>query len=347
MPVIPNVLERTYMLRLNRGPGPMLDLFGGMSLEAALLGLDLGVFAVLEDGPASAEYIVKHLDIDETGLETLLRFLARSGYVYESDGRFALTPMSERWLLEDSEDSYARYFRFWRDVLYPYWREHAEESIRTGRPAMSVYDWLDEHPDRWPIAQAAFESTAEQLGDDIAEFLDVPKEGSVLDVGGGHALYSIALCDRYPTALATVIDTPAMAEIARENVEAALLDDRITFEATDFETESINGEYDLILAFNIVHGNDPETNQELMATLSDALAPDGRLAILDQFGDDSRATISNTGTRFLDLTYFVSLGGRTYHTDTVRSWLQEVGMEETGRQDFTDRNMTLVVAEPE
>lgn len=347
MPVIPNLLERTYMLRLNRGPGPMLDLFGGMSLEAALLGLDLGVFEALDDDPTTVGRLAARLDVAETGLETLLGFLAHTGYVTERNGRYSLTPMSEKWLLESAETSYARYFRFWRDVLYPFWREHGAAAVRNGDPPATVYEWLDDHPDRWPVAQAAFELTAELIGDDIAATLDVPDGGSVLDVGGGHGLYSIAVCDRHPTASATVFDTPAVADLATENAAAAGLADRIDVRTGDYEDHAFDGNYDLVLVFNVVHGNDRETNRDLFRNLRGAVAPGGQVAILDQFGDESRATIANTGTRFLDLTYLVSLGGRTYHSETVGSWLADAGFREADRREFSDRNMTLLVAERE
>lgn len=347
MPIIPNLMERTYMLRLNRGPGPMLDLFGGMSLEAALLGLDLGVFDALHDGPATAPELARRLEVNETGIRVLLRFLARAGYVSRQNERYSITRMSETWLLESSTTSYARYFRFWRDVLYPFWREHGETAIRSGEPRISVYEWLDEHPERWPIAQAAFELTAELIGEEIAQKLAVPKGGSVLDVGGGHALYSIAVCDRHPTASATVFDTAAVADIAEENIAAAGLDNRVQFEAGDYESDSFDGNYDLVLVFNVVHGNDRETNKSLLQNIGDVVAPGGKIAILDQFGDESRAAIANTGTRFLDLTYLVSLGGRTYHSDTVWSWLAKAGFRKSARHEFTNRNMTLLVAQEE
>ena len=62
MPVIPSLMERTYMLRLNRGPGPMLDLFNGMALEAAMtakkgpdqLSTDLLNAAVKDQSPDDA-----------------------------------------------------------------------------------------------------------------------------------------------------------------------------------------------------------------------------------------------------------------------------------------------------
>jgi SAM-dependent methyltransferase len=345
MPVIPNLVERMYMLRLNRGPGPMLDLFGGMSLEVAMLGLDLGVFAALDDDPAMVGELADRLDVDETGLRTLLGFLTRAGYVTRRGGRYSTTAMSEKWMLESSETSYARYFRFWRRVLYPFWREHGEEAIRNGEPPITVYEWLDDHPDCWPVAQDAFQLTAELIGDDIAGRLDVPEGGSVLDLGGGHALYSIALCDRYPTVSATVFDTAAVVDIAAGNIAAASLSDRIRFEAGDYESDGIPERHDLVLVFNIVHGHNPETNRELFRKLGDSVVDGGTIAILDQFGDESRAAIANTGTRFLDLTYFASLGGRTYHSETVRSWLEEAGFRTVNRHEFTERNMTLLIAE--
>jgi len=253
--------------------------------------------------------------------------------------------MTETWLLESAETSYARYFQFWQEVLYPFWREHAVDAIREGEPPVSVYEWLDDHPDLWPTAQAAFELTAELIGDDIAARLDVPDGGSVLDVGGGHGLYSIAVCDRYPSVSATVLDDPAVRDIAERNVAAVGLDDRMGFEDGDYETDTFESTYDAALVFNVSHGNDRETNRALFDTLADAVAPGGQLAVLDQFGDEERASIANTGTRFLDLTYLVSLGGRTYHTDSVFNWLDEAGFRRTGRHDFTDPNMTLLLAE--
>ena len=323
----------------------MLDLFGGMSLEAAMLALDMGVFETLDDEPASPAAVADRLDADETGIRTLLRFLEHTGYVTERTGTYSLTTMTETWLLESAETSYDRYFRFWQEVLYPFWREHAADAIREGEPPVSVYEWLNEHPDLWPTAQAAFELTAELIGDDIAARLDVPDGGTVLDVGGGHGLYSIAVCNRFPSVSATVLDDPAVRDIAAQNVAAAGLDDRITFEEGNYETDTVKSTYDSALVFNVVHRNNRETNRELFDSLADAVVPGGQLAILDQFGDEASASIANTGTRFLDLTYFVSLGGRTYHTDSVFEWLDDAGFRRTGRHDFTDRNMTLLLAE--
>ena len=80
----------------------------------------------------------ERVDADETGIRTLLSFLEHTGYVTERTGTYSLTTMTETWLLESAETSYARYFRFWQEVLYPFWREHAADAIREGEPSVSV-----------------------------------------------------------------------------------------------------------------------------------------------------------------------------------------------------------------
>lgn len=344
MPVVPNLVERFYMFRLNRGPGPMLDLFGGMALEAALTAQELGVFQALDEQPSTPAELADRLDASEQGLDVLLGFLAEADYVITHDGRYRPTSMSETWFLESSPQSYSRYFRFWRDVLYPFWREQAESALRAGAPPQTVYDWLDDHPDLWPVAQAAFELTAELIGDDIARAVELPADGRLLDVGGGHALYSIAFCEQYPELNATVFDDPAIAEIARKHIASATLEDRIRFQSGDYETDALGDGYDGALVFNVVHGNDPATNQQLFRKVAEATTSDGTIAILDQFDETSRSSIGETGTRFLDLTYLVSLGGRTYPISTVRDWLEEAGFGITEKEAFQDRNMTLLIA---
>lgn len=56
MPVTPNLLERLVMHRLNKGPAPILDLFGAASFESVSLALELDLFAALAavDGPLTA-----------------------------------------------------------------------------------------------------------------------------------------------------------------------------------------------------------------------------------------------------------------------------------------------------
>ena len=54
MPINPNFVERLLLFRLDRGPAPMLDLFGAAGFEAVCLAIDLGVFDALAGGERPA-----------------------------------------------------------------------------------------------------------------------------------------------------------------------------------------------------------------------------------------------------------------------------------------------------
>lgn len=134
MPLTPNALERLVLLRLNRGPGPVLDLVGGAGERAVGLALDLGVFDALADGPATAAELAPCLDCAPDGLAPLLGFLAALGYLSRDDDRYANTAMTEAWLL-DSPDSVAPWLAFWDDVVFPFWDEQLETASEPVAPA--------------------------------------------------------------------------------------------------------------------------------------------------------------------------------------------------------------------
>lgn len=75
MPVNPNALERLLWLRLNRAPGPFLDLFGAGGFRAGTVALELGIFQELSRQPRTPAALAGELDLDERGLEVLFNVL--------------------------------------------------------------------------------------------------------------------------------------------------------------------------------------------------------------------------------------------------------------------------------
>jgi len=81
MPVSSNFLERLVLLRLNRGPAPMLDLFGAASFESVALALDLDLFETLSgaEGPLDAPDLAERLAAHPAGIAMLCNFLVTEG----------------------------------------------------------------------------------------------------------------------------------------------------------------------------------------------------------------------------------------------------------------------------
>lgn len=333
MPVRPNVLERLMLYRLHRGPAPIVDLFGAAGFRAVTLATDTGVFAALADGHASPEDVAVAVDAHPTGVRHLLALLEPLGYVQETADGYEPTRMTRTWLLGDGPNV-APWFTYWHDVVFPYWDETLEAAIREGAPPQTMYEWLDDRGG-WATAQRGFRAVATLLADDVLDAIDLPSGGGqLLDVGGGHGYYAIEACRRAPGLEATVLDAPKALEVARADVAAAGLADRIDLRGGDALTDDLGEGYDVAFCFNVVHGYDAATNRALFERIHDALAPGGQIVVLDQFAGSSRLPIARLGLAFTGFVYATTLGATVYEADAIGEWLRASGFADVSTHSF-------------
>lgn len=326
MPIVPNALERLVLLRLNRGPGPVLDLLGAASYRAVVVGIELGVFETLGHRSRPVEAVATELDVDPDALEVLLSFLARSGYVERVGRGYRTTRMTRAWLLEDGVSDW---LAFWSELVFPFWDEFLEGTLRRGAPPTTIYEWFDESPDRWRIAQRGFRGAARPIAGTVPGIVSVPDGARrLLDVGGGHGLYSVEFCRRHPDLRATVLDVPEARDAAAETVEAAGMEDRISFRPGDYLRDELGSGYDVALLCNVLHAHDPREARRLLRRTAGVLEPGGRLVVLDQFEGTASNGLGATTLAFVALTYLVTLGASLPRRDTVLEWLSAIGLED-------------------
>lgn len=333
MPVIPNLLERIVLFRLNKGPGAILDLFGAAGFESVALAVRLDLFEVLAtNGPLSADELADSTDTDPDGLTRLCEFLVAERYLERSGDRYQLTGMTERWLIESSETDLGPFFTFWDELVLPFWDQELETVVREGAPSQTIYEWCDEAPGRWDVAQAGFRSGATLLVEDVAEAISVLSGAErVIDVGGGHGLYVFELCRRHPELSATIFDLPGAVDAVEVPDDLA---DRIGTAVGDYSTDDLGDGYDVALLFNVIHAQDAIENTALLRRVADALDPGGRIVLLDQWSGTGRTPMSRAYLRFIALTYLTTLDADIYSPAEVESWLVDAG--------FTDFRSTSV-----
>ena len=334
MPVDPTFLERLLLYRLDRAPAPALDLFGAAAFEAVGFALDVGVFEALSARPLTPAELAARLGLDANGVRALLGLLEATGYVAaESDGgAYRNTSSTERWLTPAAGTDLGPWLTFWRDLAFPFWREQLETAVREGEPSQTIYEWFGDDPGRWKTAQRGFRAAASLVVDEVAAATDVPAGAThLLDVGGGHGLFAVELCRRHSGLDAVVFDHPAALDAAREERAAAGLEDRVSVRGGDYLTDELGEGYDAVLLFNVVHAHDGAENVRLLRRVADALAPGGRVAVLDQLSGSARTPVGRAGIGFVGLTYLVTLGARTHPFEDVAEWLQAAGFEDVRR----------------
>ncbi len=328
MPAIPNVLERLILITTNKGPGPALDLLGAGGLQALSAAIEAGIFEHLADhGPSTAEGLSQALSLDRRGTRALLGLLVPLGYLDVKAGTYRNTSMTERWILEGSPTTLGRWLRFWDQLVLPYLDEALPRTLRHGPSEATFYTWLGEAPGRWALAQATFEDLARVVLDEVVDKVPVPEgQARLLDIGGGHGLYAIGLCEAHPDLSATILDLPAPLEAAASNVEDRGLSDRIDLQPADYTDDGLGEGYDIILLFNVLHGHPAPEAASLVARAADALAPEGRLIVADQFPGMTLGPATRGLAGLMGVMYVAALGGDLHEEVDVQAWMTEAGL---------------------
>ncbi len=331
VPLIPNALERFLLFKLNLAPAVFLDIAASGALHAVTVAVKLGVFESLAEGKRTADDVARSIRTDPRSTMILLENLMAFGYVRRSGNEYANSSTTRRWLSRRSPINWADVALFWEELVFPFWRDHAENAIRRGRPDVTIYEWLSRVPDGWRLAQAAFQAYARPVADPIAAAVPLPSNAKrLLDVGGGHGFYSTAFCRRFPALSATVFDLPEALISARENVAAAHMEDRISLQPGDYRTDSLGEGYDAALLFSILHTHLPDENLALLLKVARALNRGGVVIVLDNLASGLSRTTRAIGGHF-SLTYLVGLGGQTYSQREIEGWLTAAGFSNPQR----------------
>lgn len=322
-PVTASLLERVL---LSRGPAPLLELIGATGLRAVAAARRLGIFERLAADALSAAELAAEIGADPTALADLLAHLVSLGYLTRGRDRYRATAMAKRSLVVASPTDLGPFIEMWDRVTMRRWDE-LEQAIRTGAPSRPLYEWLDEHPDLWPVVQSGFRAVASLEAEGAARHLRLGRtDRSVVDVGGGHGLYAVAVARRYPGVRVTVVDRPLALAPAREVVAASGVADRIELRGGDMFDVDLGSGHDAALLFNVAHGLGREDLVRVVRRIRAALRPGGRLLVLDQLAD---ARSIGPATRaigtMIALTYRIVLGGRAWPYAELSDALRSAG----------------------
>jgi cyclopropane fatty-acyl-phospholipid synthase-like methyltransferase len=307
MPIQPNLIERTAFFTLNLAPAPFMDLAGAMAYQTISTAVRLGVFQALDEQPSTAGELAKQLEIQERGAASLLEAL------------------TEKWILDTQVVDTKSSLHFWDEAMRDLWR-HSAEVLRTGERPYDFYQWVEADEERSRSFQQTLIGNARIVGDDIVRKLPLNGDSRrLLDVGGGHGTFSFIFCDHFPGLQATILDSYAGLELARQRAAAEESGDRIQFIQGDLWQVEWGQAYDAILLFNLMHHYDTETNIRLLQKSAATLKPGGTVAILDQIAGKINGSATNALVRLIALQYHLFADGRVFSRDEMGQLLSQTG----------------------
>jgi ubiquinone/menaquinone biosynthesis C-methylase UbiE len=253
--------------------------------------------------------------------------------------------MTRKWLTDAGEINFSPFFKYWGVILEQFF-PLLEESIRSGQPPVNLYEWIEHQPEVSRYFQEGMIAITRYVKDDVVKRIPAPPgPARLLDVGGGHAMYSIALCQKHPQLNAVILDGAQALATGRAAIAAAGMEQRVTVQEGDFLQDDLGAGFQLALLFNIIHGLKEEQNLALLHRVRTALNPGGHVIILEQLAGAALAPIQEATTRILGMAYFHLLGGQVYTLDHVTHWLTTAGFGNIQRKTIFKAGSPLIIAE--
>lgn len=283
---------------------PIWDLWlTGMYQGAIVAADDAGIFAALAERPATITELARRLDFDERATGIVMRLLASLGLLALRNGSYQLTDTARTYLVKSSPFYWGHMMRVavseWhRDTALAKLKQKGSHETAgpegTPRPSGS-----GRPADGWAAGEIAIGQAAEIAASmhshslpaaiGAARNYDFTGVKRILDVGGGSGCFMIAIAQAHPDIAATVMELPAMCEIATQYIKDGGAAARVDTIALDMFRDDWPKGYDAIFFSNIWHDWNFRTCAWLAERAYEALPPGGRIMLHEMLLDDHGA----------------------------------------------------------
>ena len=186
------------------------------------------------------------------------------------------------------------------------------------------------------------------LGPLLATAIDLTGRSRMLDVGGGTGGYTAAFCEAYPGLRSTLLDLPGVIRSARRWLARSAVAERVEVVAGDFTRDHLPGGHDVVLASDVLHGQEAAEAERLVGACFDALEPGGLLVLRDVLMEPDGT--APAWAALFSLTLLTRSSSRCYREDEVHGWLAHAGFADVRevhvQSPAWDPNRVLLATRP-
>jgi len=297
--------------------------------QAVLLAHDLKLFPFLADAPRTLEEVADALKIAHRPASSLLQACAAFCLVESRDGRYALTPVAEDYLLESSPVYFGGFLDYTlanRSVLT---FDALKQAVLTNAPQLyGGQDIYKSHEERGEAARAFTRmmhshSMAEALV--WPEKIDLSLHRAMLDIGGGSGVHSIGAAHSWPDLRAIVLDLASVCGVTKEYIAGYGLQERISTLVGNMWSDPFP-KADLHFYADIYHDFTPEQCRFLTQKSFASLEPGGRLIVHEMlFNSDKPGPFTVAG---YDVSMLLWTEGQQFTGAELSAMLSEAGFVE-------------------
>ncbi len=329
-------------------------MFGSRLLIAAVH--HLHVFDALADGPLTLLELSNRLYLSERPARVLFPALCAMDLLhYSEDDQLDITELG-RYVTQTHTPNLAGYVGLEKDdpgAVEMALRLRNDGPLETPQGISFVKEGDGPSPMDDPELARHFTlglaGRARHLSPIVADKLS-KREGHLLDVAGGTGYYTYEWLLANPTSTATLLDRPAVLNVAAELLDAFAhsgrpgterVKERVTFLPGNMLTDELP-QTDILLAASLFHDWPTPTCQMLAHRFAAALRPGGELWVHDVFLNDTLDGPMAVTDYSAQL--FWNTKGRCYSRAEYRNWFVQAGLTPTSDNIPTQMDYGLIWA---
>ena len=290
--------------------------------------VEIDLFAILADGPLTAQNIASKTSLPLTSIERLLPAARALGLIRPAS--------DDTWSLDDTgavisgnpgiRAMIRHHAMLYRDLSDPvallrdperttetasYW---AYAGKRAGR------DVSDQDAETY---SALMRSSQDLVATEILDAYPLGRHRSVLDIGGGEGAFLAAAGDRHANLALNVFDLPPVAARATDVMSAAGFGSRFTGHGGNFFTDALPGDSDCVTLVRVLCDHNDEPALRLLKNIRRSIHPDATLLIGEPM--DSSDAGGSLASAYFGLYFLAMQSGACRSPDQITALLKEAG----------------------
>jgi SAM-dependent methyltransferase len=285
-------------------------LVGNQLQQAIYVAARLGIADHLAQQERSSEELAARVGAHPRALQRLMRVLVSFRVFAQSQsGAFAIAPIGA--LLQSDVPGSMKSFALWSGGVSYRTFGGLEHSVKHGKPAFEeifgapFFEYLASSPDDSGLFDEMLAWNTTPLLDALCS-LDLSSTRLVVDIGGGRGDLLKGLLASQPHLRGILVDGPRVQVRARELIAAAGLESRCEIRCADILSADLPAG-ELYVLKSVIHGLDDRDAAQLLANCRRAMAPGGRVWLIELIlppGDQP------SPSKLMDLLMLVGCDGR-------------------------------------
>ena len=279
-------------------------------------GIKLDIFALLEGHGLTYEEVAQRIGAAQRFVWAFLDACVALGLLERRGDKYQNAPPASSFLIKGKPE-------YMGDLVLHitnHWESwgRLDQLIKEGKTLLPFETGYVDAPTYWKdyMMGQHNRATAGQ-SHHLVQNVDLRGRRKMLDLGGGAASYSIALCAANPQLHAIVVDQKEPLALAWGLVAEQNLQAQITLLEGDFHTVELDKGYDVVLISGVVLIKSEEECRCLFQRAYDAMVPGGLMVVQDfmRIDDSPQRVFMDT---LMDIYVLIAFDPSAPETDTAR-----------------------------